>query len=105
MAALPGMRAWASRNEAIASWIRHHTDRTQAAHPATEHTPADLTDWWITRTIDQRIAALTDQELQLLATDLEDMPAGGNLLGAAGVVFIVLLILELVGVIDIFNKI
>jgi hypothetical protein len=56
-------------------------------------------------TIDERIAALTDQELQLLATDLETMPAGGSLLGTLGVAFIVLLILELVGVIDIFNKI
>ncbi len=53
----------------------------------------------------ERIAALTDQELSLLATELEDLPAGGNLLGVAGVVFIVLLILELVGVIDIFSKI
>ena len=33
------------------------------------------------------------------------MPAGGNLLGVIGIAFIVLLILELVGVIDIFNKI
>ena len=55
--------------------------------------------------IDERVAALTDQELQLLATDLENMPAGGSLLGTLGVAFIVLLILELVGVIDIFNKI
>ena len=53
----------------------------------------------------ERIAALTDEELSLLATELEDLPAGGSLLGVAGVVFIVLLILELVGVIDIFNKI
>ncbi len=53
----------------------------------------------------ERIAALTDEELALLATELENLPAGGNLLGVAGVVFIVLLILELVGVIDIFNKI
>jgi hypothetical protein len=53
----------------------------------------------------ERIAALTDEELSLLATELENLPAGGNLLGVAGVVFIVLLILELVGVIDIFNKI
>jgi hypothetical protein len=53
----------------------------------------------------ERIAALTDQELSLLATDLENLPAGGNLLGVVGVVFIVLLILELVGVIDIFSKI
>ena len=54
---------------------------------------------------DARIAALTDQELQQLATDLENMPAGGSLLGVIGIAFIVLLILELVGVIDIFNKI
>jgi hypothetical protein len=54
---------------------------------------------------DERIAALTDQELELLATELESLPAGGDLLGVVGVVFIVLLILELVGVIDIFSKI
>jgi hypothetical protein len=51
-----------------------------------------------------RVAALTDEELQLLADDLENLPAGG-LLGTIGVVFVVLLILELVGVINIFNKI
>jgi hypothetical protein len=53
----------------------------------------------------ERIAALTDQELQLLATDLENLPAGGSALGVVGIVFIVLLILELVGVIDIFSRI
>jgi hypothetical protein len=53
----------------------------------------------------ERIAALTDQELQTLATDLENLPAGGDLLGIVVIVFLVLLILELVGVIDIFNKI
>jgi len=53
----------------------------------------------------ERIAALTDQELTLLATKLDSLPAGGNLLGVVGIVFIVLLILELVGVIDIFSKI
>jgi hypothetical protein len=54
---------------------------------------------------DARLAALTDQELEQLATDLENMPAGGSVLGVIGVVFIVLLILELTGVIDIFSKI
>lgn len=54
---------------------------------------------------EQRIAALTDQELELLATELEGLPAGGSLLAVVGVTFIVLLILELVGVIDIFSKI
>jgi hypothetical protein len=54
---------------------------------------------------DERIAALTDQELSLLATDLENLPAGGDLLGVVGITFLVLLILELLGVIDIFKKI
>lgn len=54
---------------------------------------------------EERIAALTDQELELLATELENLPAGGDLLGVLGIAFIVLLILELVGVIDIFNRI
>jgi hypothetical protein len=54
---------------------------------------------------DLRIAALTDQELELLATELESLPAGGDLLAVVGIAFIVLLILELVGVIDIFSKI
>jgi uncharacterized membrane protein (Fun14 family) len=52
-----------------------------------------------------RVAALTDRELQTLATDLESLPAGGNALAVVGIVFLVLLILELVGVIDIFKKI
>jgi hypothetical protein len=54
---------------------------------------------------DARIAALTDAELEQLATELDNLPAGGSLLGVVGIAFIVLLILELVGVIDIFKKI
>ena len=52
-----------------------------------------------------RVAVLTDEELEKLANDLESMPAGGNVLAVIGIAFIVLLILELVGVIDIFKKI
>jgi len=52
----------------------------------------------------ERVAALNDQELMLLAEDLEELPAGGSLLGTLGIVAIVLIILELVGAIDIFKK-
>jgi hypothetical protein len=52
-----------------------------------------------------RVAALNDQELVELAENLETLPAGGSALGTIGVVFIVLLILELVGVIDIFKSV
>ncbi len=53
--------------------------------------------------IEARLAALTDAELAKLAQDIESAPAGG-VLEVIGVVFIVLLILEAVGVIDIFKK-
>ncbi len=53
--------------------------------------------------IDARLAALTDSELNRLAQDIESAPAGG-ILEVIGVVFIVLLILEVVGVTDIFKK-
>jgi hypothetical protein len=52
----------------------------------------------------ERVAALNDQELILLADNLEQLPAGSSLVGTIGVVAIVLLILELLGVIDIFTK-
>jgi hypothetical protein len=54
--------------------------------------------------IDSRVAALTDSELRSLAGQMSDMPAGGDALAVIGIVFIVLLILELTGVIDIFKK-
>jgi hypothetical protein len=54
--------------------------------------------------VEQRIAHLNDQELHQLATDMRNAPAGGDALALVGAVFVVLLILELVGVIDIFKK-
>jgi hypothetical protein len=56
--------------------------------------------------VDARVAALTDAELRQLSTQMADLPAGADsVLAVIGVVFLVLLILELVGVIDIFKKI
>ena len=54
--------------------------------------------------VDKRVAALNDRELHQLAADMRDAPAGGDALAVIGAVFVVLLILELVGVIDIFKK-
>jgi hypothetical protein len=53
----------------------------------------------------ERISGLTDQELAELAAQMEDLPAGGSALALIGAVFLVLLILELTGVINIFNNI
>ena len=51
-----------------------------------------------------RIASLSDAELIQLQGQLDRLPAGGDALVVVGVVFVVLLILELVGVINVFNR-
>ena len=56
--------------------------------------------------VQDRLAVLTDEELRQLDGRLQDMPAGGDsVLAVIGIVFLVLLILELVGVTNIFTKI
>lgn len=55
--------------------------------------------------VDARIAALSTEELQMLSLQLDELPAGGSLLAVIGVVFVVLLILELVGVTNVFTKV
>jgi hypothetical protein len=54
--------------------------------------------------VEKRIAGLSDHELHRLAADLRTAPAGGDALALVGAVFVILLILELVGVIDVFKK-
>jgi hypothetical protein len=54
--------------------------------------------------VEGRLAALSDQEVASLADRIESAPAGGDALAVIGVVFLVLVILEVVGVIDIFKK-
>lgn len=53
----------------------------------------------------ERVQQLTDEELLALSAEIEDAPAGAGIASVIGVVFIVLIILEVVGAIDIFNRI
>lgn len=53
----------------------------------------------------QRVATLTDEELTALEQQLDSLPAGGDLLAVVGVVFVVLIILDLVGVTNVFTSI
>ncbi len=54
--------------------------------------------------IEGRLDALSEAEIAALAGQIEQAPAGGDALAVIGIVFVVLIILELVGVIDIFKK-
>jgi len=53
--------------------------------------------------VEDRLAALSADELRMLEQDIDSMPAGG-IFAVIGIVFVVLIILELTGTIDIFKK-
>lgn len=55
--------------------------------------------------IEARLAGLTGAELLALEGRIEEHTAGGDVLGLIGAVFLVLLILEIVGVTDIFKSV
>lgn len=52
----------------------------------------------------QRVSSLSDSELIYLSEKIDQAPAGAGVVEVVGIVFIVLIILELVGVTDIFKK-
>lgn len=55
--------------------------------------------------VEGRLAALTDAELDTLAQRFDQAPAGGDVLALIGIIFLVLLLLEYTGTIDIFKKV
>ncbi|WP_022667138.1 PA2779 family protein [Desulfospira joergensenii] len=52
----------------------------------------------------KRIANLSDAEINQLQKSIDDLPAGSNVFAVLGVVLVVLIVLELVGVTDIFTR-
>ncbi len=52
--------------------------------------------------VQARVDALTDDEAQALAQQLDQLPAGSGIVGALVLIFMVLLITDLLGVTDVF---
>jgi hypothetical protein len=52
--------------------------------------------------VQARVDGLTDQEVQTLAAQMDTLPAGGDVLGLAVFVFLVLLLTDILGFTDIF---
>lgn len=50
----------------------------------------------------QRVAAMSDQEVQQLNTKFNQLPAGGDIVGLAVLVFLVLLVTDILGFTDVF---
>ncbi|MCG8683723.1 MAG: PA2779 family protein [Desulfobacterales bacterium] len=52
----------------------------------------------------RRIAGLSQEELTQMQQKMDDLPAGSNLLAVLGILLIVLIVLELVGVTNVFSR-
>jgi hypothetical protein len=92
--------------EAMVQTNRDASIATIQAQLAREDVRAQMDKYGVdAASIDQRLASLSDSELATLAQRMQDIPAGGDgLLVVIGLTFVVLIILELVGVIDIFKR-
>lgn len=51
-----------------------------------------------------RVAALSPEELDTIAHRLDELPAGAGVIEILGVTFLVLIVLDLIGVINIFGR-
>lgn len=105
---LTGMSAQAGMigTEAIvAAQTRDNSLTTVNSFMAREDVQHQLQAWGVEPVMAaERVAQLSDEELQTLAQNIDAQPAGGVLV-VLGIVFVVLLVLELVGVTNIFNRI
>lgn len=53
--------------------------------------------------VQARVNALTDDEAQRLAKQMDEVPAGGDIVGALVLVFVILLITDLMGLTEVFS--
>jgi hypothetical protein len=102
---LPATAGIVGTERMVAQETRSHTlDRIDVIL-AGETVASQLAAWGVAPDmVHERMAALSDAELRKLAANMETDPAGGVLV-VIGVVFVVLLILELVGVTNIFRRV
>jgi len=75
----------------ISGWLEREEVRTQLQ--ALGVTPAE---------VKARVAAMSDDEAAELAARIESLPAGGDILGVALAVFIILLITDILGFTKVF---
>lgn len=102
---LPAHAGMIGTEQAVAANARADNLATVQGFMAREDVRAQLETWGVEPTqATERVAHLSDAELQQVAMNIENQPAGGGALVIIGVVFLVLLILELVGVTNIFTS-
>lgn len=106
---LTGMPAQAGMigTEQLVATEAHASDlSTVETFVAREDVRAQFEAWGVAPELAaERVAHLSPAELRQLAANIESQPAGGDAIVIIGVVFLVLLILELLGVTNVFTAI
>lgn len=103
---LPATAGIVGTEQMVAQETRSHTLNRIDAVLAGEAVASQLETWGVApEVVRERLAAMSDVELQQLASSMETDPAGGDALAVIGIVFVVLLILELTGVTNVFSRI
>ena len=95
-------------SSADARQIEQHATRTASleAFLSRSDVAAELTRYGVSPDVVMaRVNSLSDAEIAALQGRLDEQVAGGDALAVIGVVFLVLLILEVVGVTDIFKSV
>ncbi len=106
---LTGMSAQASMigtESLVAQQSRQADLATIDRFMASDQVRAQLETWGVESELAaERVARLSDAELQQLAMNIQAQPAGGDAIAVIGLVFLVLLVLELLGVTNVFTAI
>jgi len=102
----PSFADLVSTSEALALEDESRARAIVDAYLARDEVEAELVALGVDPALAQlRVAALSAEEIVGLAGRVEESPAGGDgVIAVLGIAFVVLIVLELIGVIDVFKK-
>lgn len=104
-----GQLAWAGpigTDVVLGSESRDHTQARIETLLAVDNIADELARYGVEQDrIEERLGTMTSAELLALEGRIGEMTAGEGVLGLVGAVFVILLILEIVGVTDIFKSV
>ena len=101
---LPAAHAGMIGTEAVvnAAQTQQNRDRLQSALSRDDVQAQLLAHGVDPAQVQARVDSLTDEEMQTLAANMDQLPAGGSVVGALVLIFLVLLVTDLLGLTNIF---
>ena len=96
---LPTQAAMVATDKALGSVEREHVNQ----YLARSDVQARLSQYGVnTRDVQARLAAMSDDEVAQLSGKIDALPAGGDILGAIVLIFLVLLLTDILGFTKVF---